>query len=208
MSVVGVADGKGHFDHQVAGIGRLVQTKDRVIVYDAARNAFGALKQPPAVRAASAVQEAISSVFIDENPSLLMAITTEPSKLLIDGAKKVDLDGQSLLIVSDEVERRISIDEAGMIQSMQIDYTPLMKSRKAENIKTAMVTVDYTKSERVESASDVYDFTPPLSATEFPIQSNLIQTDGEPRTISGDELKKLIRTTPAPAPAPKPPESN
>lgn len=199
MSLVGHTDGKGRFDHQVASVGRLVQTEDRVIVYDAVRNAFGALKQPPAVRAASAIPDAVSSVFIDENPSLLMAITTEPSKMLIDGAKRVDVEGSDLLIESDETRRTITLDDAGLIQSMQIDYSLLMRSRKAENIKQARVTLQYTKTERVESTSDAYAFTPPLSATEFPIQSELLQTKDKSRTISGDELKKMIKKVPTPA---------
>ncbi len=191
LDAVGYTDGKGRFDHEVEGVGRIVQTDDRVIVFDARRNAYGVIDQPPAVRPAGKIPEAVSDVFIDENPALLMLITTEPAKLLERGAKSINVKDGALVITQESDVRTISLEPDGRIRSMTIDYVPLLELAGAKKIKSATATLTYTPSDASPPPDRAFAFDIPSGAVEFRIGSELMRSE-EPHVEAPDHLKRLL----------------
>ncbi len=175
MKVYGFADGKGHFDHRVKDIGRVVQTEDRLIVYDAVRNSFGTLMQNPAIRKPIDVVDAVTDVLIDENPSLLMLISNEPVELLKRGAQRISTRDDKLVIESDEDVREIEIGSDDMITAVTLDYSPVLKSRMAEGIKIARVRLVYVPTDLPDQPKDLYLFALPDGSTEFRLQAELMK---------------------------------
>jgi hypothetical protein len=190
LDAIGYADGKGRFSHDVTGVGRVVQTDDRVIIFDARRNAYGVIEQTPAVRPAGQIAEAISDVFIDENPVLLMLIASDPAKLLERGAKTITVRDGALVITSETDIRTIRLAADGSIESMVIDYVPLLELRGAHAIKSASATLTYTRSD-TSPPEGAFVFEVPSGAVEFRISSELMRAN-ESHVETPDHLKRLI----------------
>ncbi len=175
MRVVGTADGEGRFDHHAIGVGRVVQTSEKAFIFDARRNAFANLERKPERRPADDVPDAVSQILIDENPSLLLSLTTEPDKLLVAGAKRISAKDGAIVIESDHDLRTITLDGRGMITSMTIDYASLLAQRGAAAVKKAIVTLNYTRADRTPPAVDAFAFEVPKGASEFRLTSELMR---------------------------------
>lgn len=205
MQVVGQTDGEGRFDHQAKDIGRVVQTPEKVIIFDARRNAFANLTQKPQRRNAADFPEAVSEILIDENPSLLLTLTDEPDTLLTANVKRVLVRDDALVLESTNDLRTIQFDDLGLIRSMSIDFTPLLKERGALAIKKASVVLTYTRSDRTPPGADAFAFEVPKGASEFRLASELLRDRIE--EIPGRLLPGGRATTPA-APTTQPATSD
>ncbi len=175
LNITSLTDGAGRFIHRAENIGVIQQTAKALCLYDQKRNAYGYLISPATRSTSDNLQQEVIDILIDENPSLLMMLVTDPSKVLSTNANQISLEGPILKIEDDESVRKYQFDAAGYIQSVEIDFTTLYKQRNTQNINAALVTITYPKTElNMSITDDAFDFVPPENAA----QSDLIRETG------------------------------
>jgi outer membrane lipoprotein-sorting protein len=167
-----VATGDGRFRHELEGLGLIVSDGKSVTLYDPRRNAFGTAKVAATVAPADKVFTPLIDVLIDENPQLLLTLTTEPQKLLALAATAIETDASAaaptLIWRGDDIVRTFEFNpQSFLIRSMRIDYTGLFKRRGVVDAK-AMVELRYMVVEPATTVDEkLLIYTPPAAASEF-----------------------------------------
>lgn len=175
MQVSGYADDKGRFSHEAIGVGRVVQATEQLYLFDQRRNAYATIAFRAARPDPAEIPEASFEILLDENPLLLLLLTDEPERILVRGAKRASVKDGELVIESDNEVRNFRIDSDGKIESMRIDYSPLMKSRGAEAVKQASATLTYQSVELRLPDGAEFAFKPPPASTEMVLPSELMK---------------------------------
>ena len=184
----------GRFRHELVGYGLIVGGEKKITFYDPRRNSFATTDRAAAQAPAADIPAPLVSVLLDENPLLLLALTSEPEKLLASSAKSTalgsgdDAENDVLVVQSPDVRRAFSIDRRTHLMSkVTIDYQPRFAQRGAKNT-TATVTIRYTQvAADAKIDARQFTFTPPQSATEFNIS---------PPAPPGEELIEGAATQP------------
>lgn len=183
VNVVGYTDGSGLFRHEISANRTLVQTADRLILFDHSNHAFGMLKQKPARRPVDQFPKVIRQILFDENPSLLACISDQPSQMLISSADSVRGEDNELIISdSDGRLRRIQINKDGMIHSVITDYTNYLQKQGAQKVTSASVVLTYQTTDLWKVDPEQFRFEIPYTSITFPLESELMRVGSDTAT--------------------------
>ena len=183
LHVDGRTDGQGRFLHDAGDAGLIVNDGKTAYLYDRRRDAFAALDALAARQPADAIDQSLIDVLLDENPALLLALTTDPTALLRRSVTAIRPATQPSTLVLERQDKWTTLHlrpADGTIASAGVDFTPLMRSRKAAAIVAARATLTYQSPTREAPPDTLFTWHPPASATEFQIKSELIE--GAPTT--------------------------
>lgn len=173
LPVDGRTDGAGRYRHDAGPAGLLVSDGVHAYLFDARRGAFATLKAKPGRPVPDDVDPAVRSILLDENPALLLSLTTDPAGLLRHSARVIRLAPATqpadagLVLEGPQKLWTFRLTPAGTIRSATIDYTPLMTARRATHVKTAKVTLTYDSTSNAPPPADAFTWLPPATATEF-----------------------------------------
>ncbi|HEX8325865.1 MAG TPA: hypothetical protein VF595_18315 [Tepidisphaeraceae bacterium] len=178
LPVDGRTDGVGRFRHDAGYAGLIVSDTIRTFIYDQRRGAYTKLPadadRAPGRQPAADVDSALVSVLLDENPILLLTLTDDPAALLRRAATTIRLapttrpDDFGLVLEQPAKQITLRLDARdATIRASDIDYAPLMKSRKATAVKAAGATLTYTRAVAESSPPETFTWQPPDTATEF-----------------------------------------
>ncbi|HEY0010168.1 MAG TPA: hypothetical protein VGB55_15695 [Tepidisphaeraceae bacterium] len=183
------ASGAGRFFHRIrdeAGRDVLIAASDgkQLTLYNARRNAYATLPASPERVPAEKLADVFTALMLDGDPSTLLLLCSEPDELLRKGATRIEADpakaDHPVLLWESADEKRRLIFDAGtkLLRQVEIDYEPLFKARDTNGFKRALVTIEYGKiaiNEPVDEAQ--FAFKPPRTASEFVLNSELMQSD-------------------------------
>ncbi|GIW76432.1 MAG: hypothetical protein KatS3mg104_1495 [Phycisphaerae bacterium] len=177
LDVTGYTDGSGLFRHEISANRTLVQTVDRLILFDHTSHTFGTRIQKPARYSSGQIPKVLQRILIDENPSLLACISDPPSRTLVGDADTIWLEGNELVISeSDGPLRRIRLDDNGMIRSVVTDYTRYLEKRGVQKVLLARVMITYQTTEPWTVDPEQFRFEIPYTAMTFPLESELMRS--------------------------------
>lgn len=190
LDVTGYTDGSGLFRHEISANRTLVQTVDRLILFNHTSYAFGTRIQKPARYSSEQIPKVLQRILIDENPSLLACIGDSPSRTLVGDADAIWLEGNELVISeSDGPLRRIRLDDNGMIRSVVTDYTRYLEKRGVQKVLLARVTITYQTTEPWTVDPQQFRFEIPYTAMTFPLESELMRSRSDtPISRSEDSI--------------------
>lgn len=183
LHVDGRTDGQGRFLHDAGDAGLIVNDGKAAYLYDRRRDAFAVLDALAARQPVDAIDQSLIDILLDENPALLLALTTDPTALLRRSVTFIRPATQPSTLVLERENKCTTLRlrrADGTIESAEVDFTPLMRSRKAAAIVAARATLTYQPPATDVTADSVFIWHPPASATEFQIKSELIE--GPPTT--------------------------
>lgn len=170
MAVEGRTDGHGRFLHDAGPAGLIVGNGKSAYLYDRRRDAFATLTAMADRLPADQIQSPLINILLDENPALLLSLTTEPAALLKRSVKTIRPAMQPSALVLERAAKRITLhlnSEDGTIRSSDIDFIPLMEKRGAAGVKAAGATLTYTVQSAEAPGEKAFDWQPPATATEF-----------------------------------------
>jgi hypothetical protein len=181
FAFTGIADGAGRFTHEPKDIGLVMGNDQRITIFDAKRNAYGWLPPIKGRLPSASVSGDVIDILIDENPAILLMLTTEPDQLLVCDSKRVALGtpdaagNPTLRMENDKDIRVVAVDQkTGALLSMQIDFRPALEAAGAANIKRANVEVKYDRMAPADSIpQSSFEWTPPRGATEFQLKPDV-----------------------------------
>ena len=146
LHVDGRTDGDGHFRHDVGATGLIVNDGKTAYLYDGKRDAFATLDAFDGRQPAGDIDQALIDVLLDENPALLLSLTTDPDALLRRSAKAIRPATQPCALVLEVTDKTITLrlrPDDGTIARSEVDFRPLMKSRHAQAVVAADATLRY-----------------------------------------------------------------
>lgn len=186
LEISGRTDGDGRFFHYGSGVGLLVSDGTNAYLYDQRRNAYAELQATPRRPAPAELDEAISDVLIDENPALLLTLTTDPAGLLKHLAKAVRLpagkaDGRADGLVLELPMKLITLEvdpKTGLITRSTIDYAPAMTARHAAGVRRADAVLTYTRQAHAATTmpADAFAWQPPATASQIVLHAELLRS--------------------------------
>ena len=177
LDVTGRTDGNGRFWHYGRETGLLVSDGTHGYLYDQHRNRYAELQVAAGRCAPSNLDEAVSDVLLDENPALLMTLTTDAGALLRRLATSITLSDSGNGLVLSTSLKRITFDLDPATQALlrsTIDYTPDFVRRGATGVKSAKAVLTYG-TPLFPPASDSYTWSPPPTASQFVLHDELIR---------------------------------
>jgi len=128
-------------------------TGEKSFVYFPAQNLYLQVDAPKSKADFSKSRSKVVKALEKQNPGLLMALSDNPSKSLLDEATSVtkgseklgDQTFTTLAMQMPDNDVTVLIDPAThYIRQFRIDLAKEMKARGADNVKNAMITFDYT----------------------------------------------------------------
>lgn len=176
-------------------------TGENAFVFLPRRNIYLSKAVPREKVTEAGLPETINNVLTSQNPSLLMAISKEPSAALgrgyasIDKGTDVDVDGvphTTLVMKSDSEVATVLVDpKTHLIRRFVSDLRPLMIARGADAVNKAEFVVDYsTVTPDTGAAADAFAWVAPDGARDV---TNNMQELG-----SGDAASQAMVGKPAP----------
>lgn len=184
MKIDGQTNGAGRFRHDAADAGLVIGDGTHVYFYDRHRDSFGTLPATPGRRGADDIEPSLINVLLDENPAVLLTLTTDPAALLRRAARSIKpgpATQPSLAgIVLEQPYKTITLwidSDDGLIRSTDVDFAPLMKARHAVDVKAARATLTYSQIAHDAPPADAFHWQPPATATEFELNDELVQTN-------------------------------
>ena len=168
-----VSAGDGRFWHEMVGYGLIVSDGKTLTFYDPNRNSFA--KNEAAVKIASNADlpKPLRDILIDENPLLLLSLSTDPNDVLTGGSDSVKvidtkIGTEELLIQSETKDVRIATDaRTHQMRRVAIDFAKAFDSRGIPDAK-ATIVINYQNVRSLDSVDvEWFNFVPPPTATEF-----------------------------------------
>jgi thiol-disulfide isomerase/thioredoxin/outer membrane lipoprotein-sorting protein len=163
------------FRHEIKGDTLIVSTGEKVYAYAPGPNEYVVVDAPKDRVTPKDMPDSIVDLLASQNPVLLMAIAQNPTGPLIDGGGKVEqvddvkLDGTSfkaLAFTKDERGYRVLMDPStNFIRQIQIDRKDELKNHGVEDVKSALITLDYSANKAEAPAAELFAWTPPKDAT-------------------------------------------
>lgn len=177
LDVTGYTDGLGLFRHEISSNRTLVQTVDRLILFDHTNHRFGTLIRKPVRGHLEQIPKFLRQVLLDENPALLAYISDKPSQVFVTKSDSVEAE-ENRLIISEKggPVRRIEMNADGTIHSIVADYTRYLQEMGAQKIQTAYTVLMYHVTEPWEVEPQQFHFEIPSAATIFPLESELMRS--------------------------------
>ena len=207
LQVRGVTDGQGRFAHRAEGVGLLVNDGHDAYVFDAGRNTYARLPastQRAGANGTAAVDASVVSVLLDENPALLLTLTTDPAALLTAASQSplrpatgptttatrpttgpttgpASATGPAEVgLVVDRGGKTVTLwadPVTGEIRRAVLDYGPAFAARHTYGLKTARVELTYDPPTHGPPPATAFAWQPPVTATEFTLPSELLQAE-------------------------------
>ena len=182
LRVSGITDGAGRFIHKADGSGLLVNNGKQAYLFDSKRDTFAELPAMAARVSPAELDESVVNVLLDENPALLLTLTSDPAGLLKQVATKIHLSqtppgGANKQLVLELPQKRItlSVDPTrDTITSSTIDYASVFKARGATDVKSVKAVLTYEPAKSHFTADD-FAWSPPADATEISLGGELLR---------------------------------
>jgi thiol-disulfide isomerase/thioredoxin/outer membrane lipoprotein-sorting protein len=161
------------FRHDVKDETTIVCNGDKLFTFQVRKNVY-LTDQAPKSRA-DGLPDQVNALLMDQDPSLALALAPDASTLLIAGALDVSTGNAlqvngtnypTLKIVQDDEDETVVIDpKTNLIHSVQHDQIRSVKRQGVANVKTAMLTINYTPvAVDAHPEKVVFDWTPPADA--------------------------------------------
>ena len=182
--ITGSFQSPNKFRHDLKNEDTVISNGTKLLAYLNAKNSYLQFDAPKT--RADGVPEQIGEVLMDQDPSLLLAISPDAGETLSAGATAINkaadvtLDGKayaSLQIVTADQDTQVAIDPGtGLVRQMKHDLSRSLKAQGVPNVNVAVVTVDYTQTVPNAAAlsaappaggeviATAYDWTPPADA--------------------------------------------
>jgi thiol-disulfide isomerase/thioredoxin len=175
--------------------------------YGLRKNQYFQEDAPKAHVAVADLPKSAGPLLKEKDPSLLLAVTSEPTPFLADGATKIDKGADvkigdasfpSLKVTTKQgADVTVLLDPAtSLIRQWTIDMKSALEARGRQNVKAAALTIDYTtiKPEAPAGDKDVFAWTPPPGAKDAAKMA--AAQDGDAAALQGKpapafELKDL-----------------
>ncbi|MGC4032015.1 MAG: hypothetical protein QM754_09825 [Tepidisphaeraceae bacterium] len=186
LAIVGQVDDAGRFRHDTDA-GLLINTGSAAYLYDRKRDAYAELTTAPGRQAIEAISPTFIGILVDENPAVLLKHAADPAALLGQLGKSIRLAPSAATQPADvkaaaglvfEQQDRLQtlwLSDAGEIVAATIDYSPMMRSRKANAIKAALATLVYRSSEVKIPDAGIFNWQPPATAMQFDAEPDLMR---------------------------------
>lgn len=160
-------DSPSRFRHEVTDDALVVSDGNRAYAYLPAGNEYVSAASPASRSDGGILSGTIGDLLQDQNPVVLMLLSSDPAAPLLEGAKAVareaeppDLAGKVRIVVfkRDQVTHRVSVDVAtGQITTITRDHSRYLRDLGVEEAKSARVTITY----------DRLDFNPAIDDSKF-----------------------------------------
>jgi peroxiredoxin/outer membrane lipoprotein-sorting protein len=163
------------FRHEMKDDVTVIDTGEKVIAYLPSRNQYSSADAPKE-RTADLPND-IADLLHEQNPSLCLALASDAAAELVEGALSVEkapdaqLDGQTfptLKLAQDDRDVLVLIDpKSGLLRQMQIDLRRMLEKEQVPQIKSAQITINYSKtSPGASTDAQQFAFTPPAGAQQ------------------------------------------
>jgi peroxiredoxin/outer membrane lipoprotein-sorting protein len=156
-----------------------ISTGERIYSYLKAKNRYTTAEAPKDRVANEDLPRPIPMALGMENPSLLIALSKEPAKDLIDTATEISksedtqIDGVGFptlhMQLKDQTVRTLVIDpHSHLVRKVITDVSSVLKARNSPDVKLATFTIDYTTvTADASPAADLFAWVPPDGAKDI-----------------------------------------
>jgi peroxiredoxin len=162
-----------------------------------ARNAYAEF-DPPQKQGLDQVPDQVARALAEQDPMLFLLMSGGPGKQLLDGttdvkrAADVQLDDKphpAISFVEGPVTYRVAFDPAThLVRQVQVDQTRRFKDRGVDDVKVAILTIDYTKISPDATTDDgAFSFEPPKEAVAMKLPATTDEDDAAPGGGGGGE---------------------
>jgi peroxiredoxin/outer membrane lipoprotein-sorting protein len=164
------------FRHEMKDDVLMVANGEKGFIYVPGENKYRPIDALAARTAAADLPMPLGDELQQQNPSLVLALSTDAAKDLSAGATSLDrasdvkLDGinyQSLQIQSEGQMSQLLVDpQTHLIKQVSIDLRDHLTAKGVPDVKQALVKINYTKSSpNVQLADATFNWSPPSDAT-------------------------------------------
>ena len=167
------------FRHQMQQDGVVGSTGEKLYIYTKARNAYLSVDAPKQKTRCADLPEPFNDLLGQQNLSLALAMSPDPAAELkaayakIDKAAAVEVDQKSYTALSltsrdgDAVTTLLIDPATNLLRRASMDLAPQLKARGANDVKKALVTIDYvTVTPDAPVQADAFAWTPPAGAKD------------------------------------------
>jgi thiol-disulfide isomerase/thioredoxin len=147
--------------------------------YGLRKNQYFTEEAPKAHVAVAELPKNAGPLLKEKDPSLLLAVTSEPTPFLAEGATKIDKGDDvkigdasftSLKITTKQgADVTVLLDPAtSLVRKWTIDMKSALEARGRQNVKAAAMTIDYTtiNPEAPAGGNEAFAWTPPAGAKD------------------------------------------
>jgi peroxiredoxin/outer membrane lipoprotein-sorting protein len=164
------------FRHEMKDDVLLISNGEKGYIYVPGENKYRPIDPPTARTAAADLPPPLGDELQQQNPSLVLALSTNAASELSSGATALDrepdmkvngISYQMLQIQSEGQMTQVLVDpQTHLIRQVSIDLRDHLVAKGVPQVKQAMVKIDYTKtSPNVPLADAMFTWSPPSDAT-------------------------------------------
>lgn len=183
-----------HFSHEIEKEVRLVADGKTMNVLDLKQNQFITNKVDDE-KAAAEADELVGAMLREQNPALLLALSSGSGAQLFGGKDEVRLDASAnspefdvLLVEDGQTKTRMFVHkQSGLLDRIETDFRPLLEKQGATQINQASATIRYSKTDFAPAlAADAFAFKPPADAIEASAEGGeMLAAGGDPDRLVG-----------------------
>ncbi len=198
----------GKFRHQVKDEVLAGSTGEKVYILEEARNVYASSDAPAQRGSYKQFSPVIVQLMEMQDPGLILAVSANSIGDVVDGAKLVRLEdpkaegAQPLptlaYTANDGRDVKLSFDpKTNLLVQASYDLSNMMRDRGAEQVKKALVTIQYSKHDAgAKFADTIFAWAPPANARELSMGSegdtvSLENTAAPDFTLTGLDGKKV-----------------
>jgi thiol-disulfide isomerase/thioredoxin len=166
--------------------------------YGLRKNQYFTEDAPKAHVAVGELPKSAGPLLKEKDPSLLLAVTSEPTPFLAEGATKID-KGDDVKIGKDSftslkvttkqgADVTVLLDPAtSLIRKWTIDMKSALEARGRQNVKAAALTIDYTtvKPEAPAGGNEAFAWAPPPGAKDAAKMAAAADDEGAAAALKG-----------------------
>jgi thiol-disulfide isomerase/thioredoxin len=181
------------FRHETEGDLLFGSTGEKIYAFK--QNQFLMNDAPKARVSAGDLPTVYGTMLKEKNPSLLLAMTDDETPFLADKATNVDrgedvsIGGTAFpsLKVSTSLEESVTVlvdPSTNLIRKWSIDLKAALEKRGQQNVKAAVLTIDYaTTTPEAPAAADAFAWAPPAGAKDAARMAEGGEEDGAQQLI-------------------------
>jgi len=192
------------FRHEVKDDSLVISSSDKAYVFLPAENSLLTAPAPKKTDGMNELPVAMLRLLADQNPSLLFAITSDFGKQLLDGATQIALADDlriagvpfpAINFTRDSTKFTYAFDpRTHFIRQVRLDRADQMKKRGRDDVRTAMLTIDYAKTTGGQSIPDsAFTWIPPKD-----VKTMRGDVDGDSESEQPDQPVAALVGKPAP----------
>jgi thiol-disulfide isomerase/thioredoxin len=165
------------FRHEVPGEIIVGSTGQKAYIYSEKENQYLQADAPQGKVASQKLPPFVAGLLSRQNPSLLMALSTDAAAELTAGALTVnkspdvkvgDESFTALQIETTHGDEHVLVNsDTHLLKQVKLDLSKMLKEQGAPNVKQAELTFDYTKTQPdAPVKSEQFAWSPPANATD------------------------------------------